>query len=788
MSGALRGRSVWALALVALLLVTALPIQTVSANPYVPYCPGSAHDAGVTQPELCETLTGRVFPEAMDATDYVSFFEFEAGMDHLLANHPGWAEMFSVGESFGLLDPVTGDRVKFPVYVIEITNSESPIPVDERIDLLYMLSIHGNEKGAREAGFRIFEDFMKGIGVAAETVQNGAGMPDPIEKPTGGSVETYLDYLDFMRLVFILPNPDGWVHDDSPYFLEPYCLTFFCRTNGNGTDLNRQAPSIGWQRVNVDAGRLTLNEPEAQSYVPYLRDNYEFAYATDIHGMLNHENFVAIMMPAAQLNPLEEARSVRIAENLKQNLNADSYFDLWRDVLGGTVDTTVDAAGEAQHTLEPATDALCEVDDEVCLSHTGIPKPASGVFAEWMSVWDAIGYTDSGFTGDWFSQRHGLNAPAYDIELAYNHMVFDSQYVPGGQAMNDLHVRSVRHIVKNFMDQAALDVQISLETFGSSTLYLPTSTAVTNLALEEKTPGGVMERNPHTKDLVYTADVPYLASSADYFREMRPFVRDGERLGVLERAQPDRLDAALLDRFDNLVIGGSAIRDIEADAGAIEAILQWVERGGNLILTDESLRFFDLAGLTSSGVDDTVGYVGALNIDYDHPLATDVRTIARQTYEPVPIGFSIETNSAPMWGIERAAWSGLGGDEVGTLYNSDHVGLGIVPQGAGQIHFIGALLPDPSQEFYHPFGLDSYATIPTGNTLLRNMLGWELRFTTPPVIITDEGKVVRTDAHSFYDEEELEAIDEVTQAPAPIAALLIGLVLLSLAVFRRRGL
>ena len=158
-------------------------------------------------------------------------------------------------------------------------------------------------------------------------------------KPSGGTVSTYRDYLDFMRLVLLFPNPDGWVHDEFPYALDPLCGTLFCRTNGNGTDLNRQSPSIGWHTINVNNGRLPMNEPEAQAYVPYLMENYEFAYATDIHGMLNHQNFVAIMMPAGQLNPVEMARSVRIAENLKQNLNADPHFAAWRDVLGSSLTT-----------------------------------------------------------------------------------------------------------------------------------------------------------------------------------------------------------------------------------------------------------------------------------------------------------------------------------------------------------------------------------------------------------------------------------------------------------------
>jgi hypothetical protein len=776
MPGASRARLL-AVLVVATLSLTVLPLPTASANPFVPYCPGSLYvnpDLNQISPELCDAVTGRVFPEALRATDFVSFFEFEAGMEYLLANNGGRAEMIEVGRSFGIPNTVTGTHDRFPIYIIEVTDHSSPLPMDERIELLFMLSIHGNEKGGREGGMRVIEDLVRGIGMAVEKVQNGAGLPSPLTKPTGGTVETYADYLSFMRLVFLFPNADGWASDEFPYFLSSQCDTLFCRTNGNGTDLNRQAPSIGWHRINVDAGRLPLNEPESQAYIPYLKENYNFTYATDIHGMLNHDNFVAIMMPAGQQDPMEMARSVRIAENLKQNLNSDPYFAAWRDVLGANLEVIKETFGGI------TAEACAQV--EVCVPNTPV---ASGTFADWMSVWDAIGYTDSGFHGDWFGQRHGLNAPAYDIELAYNHITFDSQYEGPGMLMNDYHVRSVRHIVKNFMDQAALDVQVSLETFGTRTLYLPSSFVATNVGRDQPTPGGAVERNPHTKDMVYSPTNPYFASPADFFTELAPYVVDGDKPGVLERARPDQIRPALLERYDNFVIGGSAIKDIEKDQAAIDAIMDWVEAGGNLIVTDEALRFLDLAGVTTNGVLMEVAYLGAFNMDYSHAATKDVRTVARQMYEPVPLGYTVASNSAPMWGVKRSAFSDAGGDIVGTLYtNNDLVGLGILPHGSGKIQVMGALLPDPAQEFYHPFGTDSYATLPAANQILRNLLGWEERFQTPPVVIED-GKVVRTQPFRGAVAEAAQ-VDEDASVPGVLAPFLLTAIAL-LALGLRRG-
>ena len=47
------------------------------------------------------------------------------------------------------------------------------------------------------------------------------------------------------------------------------------------------------------------------------------------------------------------------------------------------------------------------------------------------------------------------------------------------------------------------------------------------------------------------------------------------------------------------------------------------------------------------------------------------------------------------------------------------------PLGDGVVRFLGALLPQPTEAFYHPYGLQDYAVTYTGYTLLENMLRWE---------------------------------------------------------------
>jgi hypothetical protein len=817
----------------AVLFVLTLVPTPVAANPSVPYCAGSINPLGGTvpgiiMPEVCEQVSGRVFPEASALSvaqspyalpgasvtpvlDYISYYEFQAGLDYLAASEMGqqYLTVHEVAQSYGLCPTpacADGDRVHFPIYMLELTNKATvqEIPLENRQAMLFMLSIHGNEKGGREGGFRILEDLVKGIGFAAEGVQDGAGLPTAITT-SNGDVQTYHDYLDFMRIFLLFPNADGWAHDETPFVASEadMCGTLFCRTNGHGTDLNRQGPTAGWQNPN----RNVVGEPESIGYYNWmLQQDITWSYAIDIHGMLNHQNFGAIMLPAGAMTPQEMQRSIRLAETLKDRLNTDSHFDGWRNLF---------AAGESGEGV--ATDAL--QDNGQCVDQ-GLPLGSaagtcegalnavgSSQFAEYYTVIDAIGYTDSGFNGDYFAQDSGLNAPGYDIELAYNHITTDSQYEGPGSVFNDFHVKMVREIVKSYMDAAALDVKISFETQGLRTAYVEPTFVATSADDANPKPGGWADENPGDDLWDYGANGGFAARPASYWEDLKPFVRDGEEPGVLAKLTPSSITASQLAQFDQLVIPGSAIRDLEGDQGSIDAIKAWVEAGGNLVLTDEALRFLDLSGITNDAVDVHNYYMGGIGItdltlpvfheyqDASSEANRNVRGGVKQMYEPTPLGFETGANAAPNWFVAEGKFSGdVWGYACGTTSITDRcaasgeVGLGRLAVGEGQVQFLGSLLPDPTEEFYHPYGLDPYATTYSGNQILRNMLFLGNVIRTPPVILTADGEIVQSENEptapadaATVDEKD----DKDTPAVGPIA-LLGALAAVAVALRRRR--
>ena len=204
---------------------------------------------------------------------------------------------------------------------------------------------------------------------------------------------------------------------------------------------------------------------------------------------------------------------------------------------------------------------------------------------------------------------------------------------------------------------------------------------------------------------------------------------------------------------------------------------QWVAKfDGNLVLTDKALRMLGrglgVIPLTLPGIEDPevprksvqkVGvYAGYVNfatlqrpVTYEDPLARKInqrgaaegRSCAakqsgitraeactetdilhrRQTYEPVPLGYSLDEGGAPVWYVLQEAYKKAWGKQraVATGQAQDEITVGEIGFKGGRIRFVGALLPDPTKKYYHPYGLSDYALTWAGYQLLQNLVRWK---------------------------------------------------------------
>jgi hypothetical protein len=246
----------------------------------------------------------------------------------------------------------------------------------------------------------------------------------------------------------------------------------------------------------------------------------------------------------------------------------------------------------------------------------------------------------------------------------------------------------------------------------------------------------------------------YKVSNMRFFRDLQSHMKRGQLVKVDAR---DVLSekVQLLD-FDSVVIADDPWpfakdgKKHDADkriALWAEELQEYVKGGGNLVLTDGAVRALAPLGVVAADKIGTskvyAGYVGFTadagnTATYEDPLARNINQPGaaegpghrHQTYEPVPIGFAIQDDAgndldtAPAWWVDQAAWETATGRTAGTTGDS-RTSLGEVAMGKGVVRIIGALLPMPSDAYYHPFGISNYALTYTGYQLLNNALDWK---------------------------------------------------------------
>lgn len=195
-------------------------------------------------------------------------------------------------------------------------------------------------------------------------------------------------------------------------------------------------------------------------------------------------------------------------------------------------------------------------------------------------------------------------------------------------------------------------------------------------------------------------------------------------------------DPAYLDQFDTLVIADIALPEDAAgravDAAAYYQNLRtWVERGGNLVLTDRALHSLtEMDVVEAGGVKDIKVYQPHSNfVDLEHHMVEGLRSNARQLSEATLIGYGIGGTASPMTVVSQAAWDAAGGHTVGTTNDATtnnvtetDTSVGELALGDGFIRVMGGGLGFPTEQNDHRYGLKDYSLTYSGLFILENSI------------------------------------------------------------------
>jgi hypothetical protein len=309
----------------------------------------------------------------------------------------GIPRAFSMDE--GTVKPV--DRDRRPLYMMKVTDTQSPIAENMRLHFVYAGSIHGIERAGAEGSLRAMEDL----------VTWAANTPDKkiVEAPTDKPVPTAGETLSRSVIYFLLPNPDGWargqvapaeLEDGSPN-LSYTPGAFFQRYNGNGMDLNRDWPGMGYSYRPYSPG----SEPEVRAYMKVLRSiranispnnpvGQRFAGGIDLHGQLVADAFSYTLLGAGQ-------------RDYRKNLSTvDQGLRTWNDQT-------------ARMAWSPYIGTVFPVADQ------------------WGTVIDTLGYQVTGALGDWIENEEiGLGAVGIDNEMSLSHLAPNNVFDPTTEQMH----------------------------------------------------------------------------------------------------------------------------------------------------------------------------------------------------------------------------------------------------------------------------------------------------------------------------------------------------------------
>lgn len=706
---------------ISTLVIVALVAPTASATP-------------VARNKQEWQLYGRVFLEPIKSVDYIQWHdEFVPGMKLLEKLYPRYIDFTSVDKELGDKRAVSigadgyppwhpkDEKDGLPFHMAIVTDESVP---DRNKEYVFLTSGHAAEPCGREGDIRFLEDLL---------VWRDTDPKHKLADATGRTGKTHKisvkELLEKTKIYLVDVVPDAWSRGD--------------RDNGgnlrwsnfsNGFNTNRLAFHDGWvfpdHPTLFKNGYTTLTQPESAVVKYFERVRREelkgrpFAAAADMHGPLP----AGAVLLHEQNNSAEKLVRIHdFAERIEQSMEAALGKYITQPGVG-VYEQVMDAGGDVRdQALKAYTKFVGPVDEKALY--------LTLEWAEYATIWDHLDYTVTGTWGGWAAASGGLGADSISYEV-------DCQaFAPYEGRTQQVFVDNMRAIVETTVVHAAhINERFKKRDLGGRLGFYEHGDRITDRD-GNPSPPPKLSRNP-----VYgtVEQRPYNVSNTDYFRDLSKIVSSP----IEEVRYPSHLGG-----FDSFVVA-------DAMVGNTDELARFVRGGGTLVLTDSALKMVpDLVDVPSKAVNKGYAYVGYSDLDRDHPWTNGLGDRARQTYDPVGLGYPLlmerdqywpcgfgmggqsqcenspTVNSAPIWSVSRDAWEKAGGVTVGTVdppknrksgaegQDTDKTSIGFVESGNGRIVIFGALLPQPSENFDHWFGLNPYTVTITGQTLFLRALG-----------------------------------------------------------------
>ncbi|MCW2608455.1 MAG: hypothetical protein JWO60_3148 [Frankiales bacterium] len=620
----------------------------------------------------------------------VAFHQFEgpveslgASLEAIEARSPDFLEVGPISEFTG--DPAHESAGGRDLWVVRITDEKDGIPREQKKQVAASLSVHGLEAAGREGGLRYVED----LAIWTAALKGGTDRVLGV----GSAARKLSEVMHGTESWFAFTNPDGWAAGD---LANAPGGPGFVRGNETGADLNRDYATKGW--YTRDGGRgVAESEPETRGWTALVEAMPNLTTSTDVHGELTTPNqaFSDLIIPAGQWTPQRQLQVKTLGDHMISTI--EKKFD------------------EEGVVLDDVFGPLPDLDGST-------PRKPANVAASY----DIVGYDDSGFMGDWFSQTQ--DSVHMDVENFLSNLAPNNGY---DGLVEQAHVAAVRGILEATVVEALSTGSVAPVLQARAFAYVQDSTVTTDAD----------GRGPGAQVAAGETPVPYSVNRLRYLEEVeratgrpaQPFTAQQVAAGELT---PDAYPSLVV--ADTELPPGAGVSK-EAFAAGLAA---YAQQGGQVVLTDRAVGLVDDVTGTPA-LQRTVDRTDAGHVDFlaplgDHPYEKGLVGKPSQTYYEVMLGFP-SRSSAPNFGVARSAWEAAGGTTVATVgaqgaSTSPNTALGSMPLGKGRVTIFGALLPQAVEELVredgtrtstpHPFGLADYAVTITGGQVLDNVLAY----------------------------------------------------------------